>query len=179
MLAHAFSTSGPWAWVVYVGIGLCALGAARLAGMLRRMPEKAAGALIVVGVIVAAAAGTLHPEAPDPATRPVSPGKVAIETPAPGATLESSSAEVSVQLSDFELVPLGAVGKPRAGVGHLHVTVDGKLQPQMEGTTFTVCVPSGPHSITAVLVAEDHFGFQNEADLTATVDVEGSPGARC
>ncbi|MFN8104014.1 MAG: hypothetical protein U0U69_06100 [Acidimicrobiia bacterium] len=179
LLAHAFSTSGPWAWVVYVGIGLCAFGAARLAGMLRWMPEKAAGALIVAGVVVAAVAGTLHPEAPDPNTRPTSPGKVTIETPTSGTKLESSQADVSVRLTDFELAPLGALGQPRAGFGHLHVTVDGQLQPQTESTTFTVCVPSGPHTIAAVLVAEDHFGFRNEADLTDTVAVEGASDARC
>lgn len=90
LLAHAFSTSGPWAWVVYVGIGLCALGAARLAGFLKRLPERAAGVLIVVGVVVAAVSGTLHPEPPDPNTRPVTPGKVEIESPAAGAQLETS-----------------------------------------------------------------------------------------
>lgn len=179
VIAHAFSTTGPWAWVVYVGIGLCTLGAARLAGFLKRVPERLGGVLIVAGIVVAAIAGTLHPEEPDPSTRPVSSGKVAITTPAAGALVDPAQVTVEVEVSDFELVPLGAVGQPRSGYGHLHVTVDGQVQPQMEGTAFPVCVPSGPHTIAAFVVAEDHFGFKNEADLTATVQVEGAPTNRC
>lgn len=182
VIAHAFSTTGPWAWVVYVGIGLCTVGAARLAGFFRRVPERLGGILIVAGVAVAALAGTLHPEepeAPDPNTRPISSGKVAIAAPRAGAVLDPAQVSVTVDVSDFELVPLGAVAPPRSGYGHLHVTVDGQVQPQMEGTTFPVCVPSGSHTIAAFLVAEDHFGFRNEADLTATVAVEGAPSNRC
>lgn len=179
LLAHAFSTSGPWAWVVYVGIGLCTLGAARLAGYYKRVPERVAGILIVVGIALAAVAGTVHPEEPDPSTRPVSSGKVTIAAPAAGSVIDPAQVTVEVEVADFELVALGAVGQPRPGYGHLHVTVDGQVQPQMEGTAFPVCVPSGPHTIAAFVVAEDHFGFMNEGELTDTVQVEGAPGNRC
>lgn len=151
VVAHAFSTTGPWAWVVYVGVGICALGAARMAGMVHKVPEKAGGALIVVGILVAVLAGTLHPEAPDPSTRPDSPGRVTIETPASGSTLDTALADVQIGVTGFELAPLGASGGPRPGVGHLHVTVDGRLQPQMEGTSFPVCVPSGPQDRKSVV----------------------------
>lgn len=178
-LAHSFSTTGPWAWVVYVGIGLCALGAARLAGFIKKMPERVGGGLIVVGVAVAAIAGTLHPEPPDPNTRPTSPGSVTVESPTDGTRLESARTTVNVRVRDFELVPLGAAGSPRPGFGHLHLMVDGQIQPQMEGTSFEVCIPPGAHTIAAVLTAEDHFGFRNETDLTSAVQVEGAPGASC
>jgi len=178
-LAHAIQTTGPYAIFVYGGVALCALGAARLAGFLTRIPDRAGGILIVVGVVVAVVGGSLHPEPPNPSTRPDSPGSIAVASPATGATLPEPEVTLQVSVKDFEVLPLSDASQPRPGYGHLHVLRDGLVLDQGGSTETSICVPEGTHTLSAVLVAEDHFGFRNEADLTASVTVEGAPGARC
>jgi hypothetical protein len=179
-VAHAFNTTGPRSWVLWAGLACLLLGATRIAGVARgRVPEWTGVVAIVVGVVLAAV-GNTHDEPPDPSSRPVTTGSVTITSPSDGTSVAGGDTKVAVELEDFELTD-SAEARARSGFGHLHLTIDGLVQvmpDEIPVDGFVVCVSEGDHEIGVVLVAEDHFGFRNEADVADVVSVTAE-GGKC
>lgn len=182
LLAHIAPSSPLGTVLTWVGLVCCAAAALRFAGVgAGRVPEKAAVVLVVAGLATVSAGVVVGDGTPDPSTRPSSTGTVRIVTPEDGAALSTDEVAMEVDVRDFSLVPVvaGASGAD-PDRGHLHVTVDGRVV-QMPGdaSTVEVCVPEGEHTIAVVLVAEDHYGYANERDVSDAVTVTGRTGAVC
>lgn len=179
-LAHSFNASGPRSWLLWLGLGLLLLGALRIAGVgRRRVPEWIGIVAVLVGV-AAAVVGNRHEEPVRPAgPRPVTTGSVRIVDPVEGQTIPGGDTRLRVEVEDFELVEQGVSDSARSGFGHMHITLDGVLAPmpptvQPEG--IRVCVPEGDHTLAVVLVAEDHFGFANESEVSDRIEVSAEAG---
>jgi hypothetical protein len=125
---------------------------------------------------------------PAPQPQATGPG-LTITAPAGGAVLPEGDITVSVQVSNFNLVP--SYGQPFApGEGHLHyymdlpvISTEGKPSVTPPGsfvaTTATSHtfgnVPPGTHTFTVELAGSDHTPFVRPVNRTIAVTVTGSP----
>jgi hypothetical protein len=94
--------------------------------------------------------------------------RLAFASPAAGAQV-TSPVKVSFQVSGAD------IGQPETGKMHLHVHVDDSSQYKiLYATQGTVEVPSGQHTLKAVLAQPNH----SETDVTATQQVTVSGGGQ-
>ncbi|GEM_PF-1847350 len=179
MLAHVPGTDLDDLPFRLAGIALCTFGVTRLAGAFSRLPERVGGISLVGGVVLFLFALPHPHEMSRERSELVSPGSVEVFFPVDGTRLSTSVIEIDTQVKDFVVIDDLSVQDARPGYGHMHVLIDNLLV-QMPGTRVApVCISPGDHTLQVVLVAEDHFGFANEADLSDTVEVIGAPDGSC
>ena len=101
---------------------------------------------------------------PTQAPRPATTGDVTIVSPMNGQTVKGPDVTVRVRLTGATIADRAeTVVKP--DTGHMHISLDGKVQTLYAGESFTVKnVSSGQHSIQAEFVAADH-GFFNPREF--------------
>ncbi|MBI2836318.1 MAG: DUF4399 domain-containing protein, partial [Chloroflexi bacterium] len=124
-----------------------------------------------------APAPTPAPPPPPPAPTPV----LSIASPAQGATVDAGNIQVTVQVTNFELVPPGAL---QAGKGHLHyyldvaiptdpgkpaVTAAGTYKATPAASATWENVSAGTHTLGVQLVNADHTPL--EPPITATITI--------
>jgi len=107
---------------------------------------------------------------------------VGLLTPEEGATVCGTSLAVELEVTNFELEEPGEHARARVAPsheegessGHIDLSLDGQVV-AMEGTTETTLegtIPDGEHTLTAVLVDEEHQPIEpaTEDSVTFTVD---------
>ena len=153
--------------------------------------------LLIAGLLLASCGGAAPAPAPKPTPAPApapaptpapTPAPAAaptvkITTPAAGATVSAGNVQVSVQVSNFELVPPGANA---AGKGHLHYYLDVEIPTTpgkgavsapgtykaTPGTTATWDnVTAGSHTFGVQLVNGDHTPLSPPVTAKVTVTV--------
>jgi hypothetical protein len=91
--------------------------------------------------------------------RPSSPAVVAIVRPKNGATVPATGGELTVTLTGATLTSVTSQDISPT-MGHLHVSVDGKLISMTSGTTQPLGdLTPGRHTISVEFVAADHLPF--------------------
>lgn len=180
MLAHAGSADESLALVMaFTGIWVGWAGWSRLRDKgFPRMSRPAAFACVgVAGVLVLAA--TVVPRAilgpgatpsPAPGARPRSTAHIAITRPADGASVTDAQLNVIVSLTGGTIVQ-AATTAIRPDTGHLHLSIDGRLESMTYGTVQILSIGNlapGAHTLTAEFVAADHAPFDPRVIATAT-----------
>jgi hypothetical protein len=110
---------------------------------------------------------------------------LSITAPADGAVLQAGDIPVSVQVSNFRLVP--QYGEYIPGEGHLHYYMDrpanavpgasasqpGFFAPTTDTSYTWPNVPPGTHTFTVELASTDHTPLSQPVSRTVTVKVVG------
>lgn len=121
--------------------------------------------------------------APGPSQAPGTMPGLSITAPADGAVLQAGDITVSVQVSNFRLVP--QYGEYVPGEGHLHYYMDlpanaahgssapppGSFVPSTETTYTWGNVPPGTHTFTVELASTDHTPQIPPVSRSVTVKV--------
>ncbi len=186
MIAHALTQATSTKVLIWLGLGLCILGALRCFGLGTKVPERVGKYSLVIGLVMSMAVGfSSIPRTPSASRITLSSaGSVAFVSPVPETHLNHNTTEVVVDVRDFKLVdPFSqrAQNSPVVvgGEGHVHIARDGLVLVMGSTTSANLCIPEGRHTLTATLVGNDHLGFANFKDLTATTTVTGAEGAHC
>lgn len=123
-----------------------------------------------LAALLCVAAGCAQPDSVG--ERPESTAKLAILTPADGATVTSPVA-VKLDLKDARIVPEGKSSKDvKPNTGHLHVSVGGKLISQTFALDEQIEVEPGTWQLTVEFVAADHSPFNPRVIETSTFTVD-------
>lgn len=151
LLAHAASSGGgggggPNLLLMLAGLAAVAAGLGLRARP--RVPQPAAWALLVAGVVVAVL------------------GMVATTDQRPDVTLTLLSPDggASVRADQPVRVAVDVKGgtvarSPTAPGGHLHLSVDGALEQMPYGTTAEVRFPRGTHTLRVEYVDDEHTSY--------------------
>jgi hypothetical protein len=102
--------------------------------------------------------------------RPPSTAKLDIVEPAAGATVASGYFTVKLDLQGARIVTEATkVLKPDEG--HIHLTLDGKLESMAYGVEQQLQAGAGTHLLMAEFVAGDHAPFNPRVFVTRTITV--------
>ncbi len=118
------------------------------------------------------------PTAPASGPRPSSTAELAIDTPAPGATVAGPEVTVRIELQDATIVG-GTSTTLRPREGHVHLLVDGDLiDMTYDGTPLRLGdLAPGTHRVEAEFVAADHAPFSPRIRASTTFVVAGEEEA--
>ena len=112
-----------------------------------------------VGATAAATPALASPGALLPAgSRPPSPARIAITSPAQGAVLTGSTIHVTISLQGAQVVPV-TTSNVRPDEGHVHLYVDNTLVSMSYGLETDLPVHPGTYVLRAEFVAADHAPF--------------------
>ena len=107
-----------------------------------------------------------------PTTRPSSPAKIRIVTPAEGAIVHGPKVRVRVALTGARIVD-ATTTHISPTTGHLHLYLDGKIismNYQLDNTIPNV--KPGTHLLRAEFVASDHLPFDPRVFVQVTFEVK-------
>jgi hypothetical protein len=181
MLAHAGNGDESLAiFMVFVALWVGWTGWSRLKGTgFPRLPRAAAfGLLGVAGVVLVTSAfvprALLGPKASAPAAssgaRPSSTATIAFRSPTPGQRVAGDELEVLLDLTGGTITDATTTAVT-PDVGHIHLSLDGKLVSMTYGTVQAVDlrnVTAGRHTLEAEFVAADHAPFDPRVESTVT-----------
>jgi hypothetical protein len=105
--------------------------------------------------------------------RPASTAKLDIVEPAAGATIPGGSVTVRLSLEGARIVQ-ASTKEIKPDEGHVHLTVDDKLQSMTFGLEDTIQASPGTHLLLAEFVAGDHAPFNPRVIATRTFVVPAS-----
>ncbi|HUR23651.1 MAG TPA: hypothetical protein VMZ73_07245 [Acidimicrobiales bacterium] len=139
------------------------------------MHGKLLGALAALALVFTGCSGggaggaTTPPNTP----RPASTAKLDIVEPAAGATIPGGAVKVRLSLEGAQIVPAATkVIKPDEG--HIHLTMDDKLQSMTFGLEDQIQANPGTHLLLAEFVAGDHAPFNPRVVVTRSFVVPPS-----
>jgi hypothetical protein len=99
--------------------------------------------------------------------RPTSTAKLDIIEPAAGSTIPGGTVDVKLSLVGATIVP-AATKDLKPDEGHVHLTLDDKLQSMSFSLEDTIQAPPGTHILLAEFVAGDHAPFNPRVQVTRT-----------
>jgi len=140
-------------------------------GRFLRALGAAAGVAVVLG-LSAGCTSNNNPATPAPnsGARPRSTATLTIVQPTAGAVLSGTTVHVQLGLTGGRVVPETSTNlKP--DLGHIHLSVDGKVISMLYGVVQDVPVAKGTHLLTAEYVAQDHFPFNPRVIRSVTFAV--------
>jgi len=105
--------------------------------------------------------------------RPASTAKLDIVEPAAGASIPGGAVTVRLSLEGARIVT-AATRELKPDEGHVHLTVDDKLQSMTFGLEDQIHVEPGRHLLQAEFVAGDHAPFNPRVIVTRTFVVPGA-----
>ena len=105
--------------------------------------------------------------------RPASTAKLDIVEPAAGASIPGGSVTVRLSLEGARIVQ-ASTKEIKPDEGHVHLTVDDKLQSMTFGLEDTIQASPGTHLLLAEFVAGDHAPFNPRVIATRTFVVPSS-----
>jgi hypothetical protein len=97
--------------------------------------------------------------------RPTSTAKLDIVEPAAGASIPGGAVKVRLSLEGARIVP-AATKDLKPDEGHIHLTVDDKLQSMTFGLEDQIQASPGTHLLLAEFVAGDHAPFNPRVVVT-------------
>jgi hypothetical protein len=99
--------------------------------------------------------------------RPTSTAKLDIVEPAAGASIPGGAVQVRLSLEGARIVP-AATKDLKPDEGHIHLSMDDKLQSMTFGLEDQIQAPPGTHLLLAEFVAGDHAPFNPRVLVTRT-----------
>lgn len=129
----------------------------------RRLPALAALALLLTACGGTNDGGTPRANTP----RPTSTATLEIVEPAPGAIIPGGAVKVRLSLDGARIVP-AATKDLKPDEGHIHLTMDDKLQSMTFGLEDQIQAAPGTHLLLAEFVAGDHAPFNPRVLVTRT-----------
>jgi hypothetical protein len=132
---------------------------------------------LAIAVLTLGACGTPPPPptpSPSPtvnlATRPSSPVRIRIVSPADQAQIPAGVIHVGIAV-DGGIIVKQTTTHITPTEGHVHFSVNGKLISMNYGTAQDVPLQKGLYILTAEFVAADHIPFNPRVTTSITVDV--------
>jgi hypothetical protein len=123
--------------------------------------------LIALALTLAACGGGSSGAATPSKTRPSSTAKLDIIEPAAGSTFPGGTVNVKLSLEGARIVQ-AATKDLKPDEGHVHLTVDDKLQSMSFSLEDTIQATPGTHILLAEFVAGDHAPFNPRVQVTRT-----------
>ena len=166
MLAHAGGADETLSVVlIFAALWVGWIGWSRLRGRgFERVGARTAAGLLVLAAALGVAAATL-PRAifpgPGDGPRPASTATLAFRAPADGAAASGDRLPVTLDLRGGRVTDRASTDLD-PGLGHIHLSVDGRLVSMTSATSSTVDLAGlapGEHALEAEFVAADHGPF--------------------
>jgi hypothetical protein len=133
--------------------------------------------VVTFGLTLAACGGGSSPpttSAPAAGPRPSSTATLDIVDPPAGAHIPSGYFTIKLDLQGARIVTEATkILKPDEG--HIHLTLDGKLESMAYGLEQQLQADPGTHLLMAEFVAGDHAPFNPRVFVTRTIIVSQSP----
>jgi hypothetical protein len=107
--------------------------------------------------------------------RPATRARIEIVTPRDGEVVHSPDVHLVVRIVGGRLVPFTSK-TPVPNEGHLHVWLDGRLVSMLAGSTTTIPVHPGGHTLQVEFVAVDHGPFSPRVRETVAFEADPPPG---
>jgi hypothetical protein len=181
VLAHAEGADeGIAIALVFAALWVGWIGWSRLRG--RGFPRVGTGtavALLLVSAGLAAASATVPRivfPGPGAGPRPSSPATIAFRAPVEGARVTAARLEVLLDLRGGTVTDRTST-RLRPDVGHIHVSLDGRLLTMTASTSTVVALDDldpGPHTLEAEFVAMDHGPFSPPVQARVTFTTGGA-----
>ena len=138
--------------------------------MRRRITLVAVAALAVLFTGCGGESGANGTPARSSGPRPASTAKLDILEPAAGASIPGGSVTVRLSLEGARIVA-AATKDLKPDEGHVHLSIDDKLQSMTFGLEDQVQASPGTHLLIAEFVAGDHAPFNPRVIVTRTFTV--------
>jgi hypothetical protein len=106
--------------------------------------------------------------------RPTTRARIEIVSPRDGEIVRSDEVHLDVRIAGGKLVPFTSKTLV-PNEGHLHVWLDGRLVSMLAGSTSTIPVQPGRHTLQVEFVAVDHGPFSPRVRRTVTFDADPPP----
>ena len=103
--------------------------------------------------------------------RPSTARRIEILSPREGEVVRTEDVRLVVRIDGGRLVPLTSK-KLVPNEGHLHVWLDGRLVSMVAGSSETIPVKAGRHTLEVEFVAVDHGPFSPRVRESVTFDVD-------
>jgi hypothetical protein len=103
--------------------------------------------------------------------RPTTRARVEIVSPRDGEVVRSTNVQLVVRIDGGKLVPFTSK-KLVPNEGHLHVWLDGRLVSMLAGSSDTIPVKAGRHTLQVEFVAVDHGPFSPRVRDSVAFDAE-------
>jgi len=132
--------------------------------------RRLAVVLAALGLVLAACGGGNGAAPKSSGPRPSSTAQLQILEPAAGATIPGGTVTVKLALDGARIVP-AATKDIKPDEGHVHLTMDDKLQSMTFGLEDQIQAPPGTHLLLAEFVAGDHAPFNPRVIVTRTFTV--------
>jgi hypothetical protein len=117
------------------------------------------------------------PAGQDQCGRPPSDARVEILSPANDEDLESGTVQLRVRLEGGEIASLASTTN-RPGEGHIHISIDGRLESMSGESEQTLEVAPGNHEVEVEYVANDHASFCTRVVDRARFTVSNGNGGK-
>ena len=131
------------------------------------MRHRVSIGLAILAMLLTACGGSAGGASPSKAPRPTSTAKLEIVEPAAGASIPGGAVSVRLRLEGARIVP-AATKDLKPDEGHVHLTVDDKLQSMTFGLEDQIQAAPGTHLLLAEFVAGDHAPFNPRVLVTST-----------
>jgi hypothetical protein len=182
VLAHAGGADeGLSVALVFAAMWVGWIGWSRLRGRgFAKVTSGAAVALLVVAGGLAVASATVPRMIfgpPAGGQRPSSPATIAFRSPTDGAQAAGSRLDVVLDLRGGTITDRAST-RLEPDVGHIHVSLDGRLLTMTSSTSTAVDLDHlapGPHTLEAEFVALDHGPFSPPVRARVTFTIGGNP----
>ena len=189
MLAHTGGAEESFSLLLlFSGLWVGWAGWSRLGGRgFRRLPAPVAFALVATGMALAVGAAVVPraifgpagiPRGSPSVLRPSSVTAIAIVQPVPEQVVNGTTLDVVLVLRGGTIVD-AATTRVTPTTGHVHISVDGKLQSMTYGLVQEISVAGllpGNHTLEAEFVAADHGPFAPRVTSQVTFIVPGAKG---
>lgn len=186
MIAHVGAADESFAIVMIVaGLWIGWIGRSRLKGTgFPKLSRTFAWGMIGVAVVLVVGSAVVPrviypPTAATPSAsgpRPVSSATLSFVSPAEGAVVHGEELEVVLALAGGRVVDSASTAVT-PDVGHIHLSVDGKMVSMTYGTVQVLDLrpyAPGPHVIEAEYVAADHLPFSPRVSASVDFTVGGA-----
>jgi hypothetical protein len=157
ILAHTLGSGGPEIEMLLIGGAVVVLG---VVFFVQKSTKPAVPVVLVLAGLLVAAGSFL---VGGPEAAPAGAASVTIVAPEDGATVPAGAEGVELS-SDFEAED--------AGVGHLHVFVDGELVSMPATATPQIELEPGEHRVMVELTQANHASFEPKVTDEITVTAE-------
>jgi hypothetical protein len=135
--------------------------------------RRLVGALALVVALAAGCNGESGGGTPTSAPRPGSTGTLSILEPTPGTVVSGGTIHVKVKVDGARILADPGIVAVRPDEGHIHVSLDGKVQNMLYDDETDVAVTPGRHLLEVEFVAGDHIRFVPAVKQAVTFTVEG------